>query len=362
MFFGFTLVELLVVIAIIGILIALLLPAVQAAREAARRTQCTNNFKQIGLAVHNHISAKNECIPPINTAASRPGFFVLLMPYCEQQALYDQITANGFSEALQAGSGATDVRYQNWWNDLGVNKQREFGSTPFWKCPTRRSGAQVSVGYGGNTKMLGPVTDYACVVVMNNDGYALPLQGKNDLSISAVVLSPFRSAVYLNGTDANSMVSRDTIAWWADGTSNQFLLGEKHVPKGFLNQCAFVRVDNADAKYIGECTCLGAEGINWNIATNTPSYMRRIRLPANITSSPNRHDGPSRLAYGPSDFVTSGKPSGFDNDYGFGSWHSGVCNFLLGDGSVRSISNTIASNPILESLGCVNDGQNVTLP
>ncbi|MDR1483215.1 MAG: DUF1559 domain-containing protein, partial [Planctomycetaceae bacterium] len=158
---GFTLVELLVVIAIIGVLIALLLPAVQAAREAARRAQCTNHLKQIGLAIHNHISAKNEYVPPLATAYSRPGFFVTLMPFCEQQAQYDQIMANGMAEALQAGSSSDpNERYNEWWNGLGINGQRAFGSTPFWKCPTRRAGTQISEGYSGNTKMLGPVTDY----------------------------------------------------------------------------------------------------------------------------------------------------------------------------------------------------------
>jgi hypothetical protein len=207
--------------------------------------------------------------------------------------------------------------------------------------------------------MLGPVTDYACVLVMKNDGYALALQ-----VATFYTLSPFRVAAYSSGSDVNSMVPRDTIAWWADGTSNQLLIGEKHVPKGFLNQCAFAKVNEANAKYIGECTCLtvagGAHG--WNSASTGPSMMRRIRLPSNITDAPNRHDGPSRLAYGQSDFATSGTPSGFDNDYGFGSWHPSICNFLLGDGSVHAISNTTASDPILESLGCVNDGRNVTLP
>src|ERR1700675_2864002 len=96
---GFTLVELLVVIAIIGILVALLLPAVQAAREAARRASCVNKLHQIGVALHNYHSARNvfpygandgDCedkTPPREVMAWR----VMLLPYMENQPLYDQL-------------------------------------------------------------------------------------------------------------------------------------------------------------------------------------------------------------------------------------------------------------------------------
>jgi len=107
---GFTLVELLVVIAIIGVLVALLLPAVQAAREAARRLSCTNNLKQFGLALQNYHST-NERFPfgaqgvnPVNmsydgTGGPRTSFYTYLLPYVEQSVVFDQYD---FSRNVQA--------------------------------------------------------------------------------------------------------------------------------------------------------------------------------------------------------------------------------------------------------------------
>lgn len=88
---GFTLVELLVVIAIIGILVALLLPAIQAAREAARRTQCSNNLKQLAVALHNYHDSYNSFPPAVTGDGRRATWFLRIMPFVEMGTVYDEI-------------------------------------------------------------------------------------------------------------------------------------------------------------------------------------------------------------------------------------------------------------------------------
>ena len=118
--FGFTLVELLVVIAIIGILVGMLLPAVQGVREAARRTACLNNIRQIALATHNFESAQGF-IPPGARLGEGTGWHAYLLPYIEQEALYSQIEL-------------TDPNQEFGWSSDGVAALQSV--IPIFRCPS----------------------------------------------------------------------------------------------------------------------------------------------------------------------------------------------------------------------------------
>lgn len=157
---GFTLVELLVVIAIIGVLVALLLPAVQMAREAARRTQCTNNLKQLALAVHNFESAWGK-LPGVGLNTQSQWAFSVqaqLLPYCEQENLRQMID---FKQPLMNGSGGSQTL-----NGVQQDAARHF--VDFFLCPTdaRRQtyatngGEFAPTSYMINAGTGEPITDF----------------------------------------------------------------------------------------------------------------------------------------------------------------------------------------------------------
>jgi prepilin-type N-terminal cleavage/methylation domain-containing protein len=117
---GFTLVELLVVIAIIGVLVALLLPAVQAARESARRMRCQNNLKQIGLASHNHHDVVGE-MPRAFSPTTGLSWHVNILPFIEQQSLFNQFDTTS-----------------NTTSHTSPNRNDPYGLTiiPMYQCPS----------------------------------------------------------------------------------------------------------------------------------------------------------------------------------------------------------------------------------
>lgn len=329
---AFTLVELLVVIAIIGILIALLLPAVQAAREAARRMQCSNNFKQIGLAVHNFI-ALHKKVPPSNICHRSMTLFPILYPYMEQQNLYDVI---GTGEDMW---GVTDHNKalvdhgspeHSWWSKLTTEQKRAFGSVSTYLCPSRRAAPAYHDFVAGTNinRYPGPQTDYAMVMRGGSSAQWWQYPG------GAGTSSPFRVA---DSDYANNVVKtwqpRDPIAWWADGTSNQLLLGEKHFSKTYPAG-----------------TCIETYGDCGYLAAYTGAAIVHTARTFDDTGA-----GPRVLARRTDDTNIS------EATTRFGSAHPDVVNFLLGDGSVQGLSLS-TSWDVLWKLADVKDGNAVMLP
>jgi prepilin-type N-terminal cleavage/methylation domain-containing protein len=364
--FAFTLVELLVVIAIIGVLIALLLPAIQAAREAARRSQCTNHLKQIGIAVHNFHDTL-QGLPPaaiggVSTTDSNPharaSFWALIFPFIEQPALYEYMSTAKFSS-----------RFGNaWWRGDGTGAmaiteelRNGFGSVTNYRCPSRRGGGPLitempdasatdSWSYG----CAGPRGDYAFVLSFmrpkaneTGDGGDLATVQhyyKTWLPMRSVEshFGPFRCAVLMENS-ANNWTPRDTFARMTDGTSNQIIVGEKHIHPDLFNVCD-VNVTDQHARR-SDCSFLTG-GDPW-----LPAVARIVRR--------WEMDTTTRTNLGIS-LPNNTSNMTYDNAM-FGSWHPGVCHFLFGDGTVHPLPVTLPEIS-LSRLGTVDDGEQVTLP
>ena len=355
---AFTLVELLVVIAIIGVLVALLLPAVQAAREAARRTQCKNNLKQIGLAYQNHHDAHGffpsggwsgdyTGDPDLGFGITQPGGWVYsILPFCEQQSLW----------SLGSGAALGSDEQQD------AAQQRDQTALPFMNCPSRRQARPYentgnSFRNGGSNALFARADYAACVGDHGNFDTAMRGIGTAEQSIyegprpelKAELLDRARSA-YEGGrlliarayernldniTDLSGIsyyISEVRIAQVTDGTTNTYAVGERHIsPDDYENGDAH---DNDWSMYAGMQNDVGR--------TTWASFIPAARAQPNSNSVPLQ-DTPGVL-----EFET------------FGSPHPGGIHMAFADGSIQTISYEI--DPFVhQNLGNREDGQ-VTSP
>jgi len=313
---GFTLVELLVVIAIIGVLVALLLPAVQAARESARRTSCGNNLKQTSLSSHGYHDT--YLVLPPNRLDHRGAvtWAVHLLPYLEQDNFYKQwdITRLYYDQGPNVAAGDVIRR------------------TPVktYLCPSRsRPGAKISVtGDTPDTPFAGAlappqfytgaVSDYAACIGNDVTPESSGISGEGGNGAFSVALIPWRYVrpVVAGGPPGilGNQTSMTRFGNITDGLSNTLFFGEKHVR---LGQFGNGNSEGDGSVYNGDILSFAARAAG--------------------TANP--------LAFGPTDrFRTQ-----------FGSYHPGVCQFALGDGSVRPIAVSI-SPTILHALAQRDDG------
>jgi len=296
---AFTLVELLVVIAIIGILIALLLPAVQAAREAARRAQCTNHLKQMGLALHNYMTANRECFPTGGAGPYRHTLFSHMLPYMEQTVIF-----NGFDLKLTT--------------DVAPNVQFRYTVVPEYICPSFRG--ETVVRNNPPDYMTGALTTYQAVA-----GALLP----GDTSIDK---SSAYGDIPRNGMFGWKFVRR--VADVTDGLSNTLAIGE------FVHRNSY----GSFSKHPGNVR-------PWLWGTNASSESQgygsytfkviQYSVNAKINRAP---EGPAMFNHLP-----------------MGSYHPGGANFLVGDGSVHFLSETLDLT-IYRSLATCDGGENAQMP
>ncbi len=321
---GFTLVELLVVIAIIGILIALLLPAVQAAREAARRSQCTNNLKQVCLSLHNYHDA-NRVFPSMRIGTGNPdggdwdsngqrlSGLVSILPYLEQSGLYSQISSKWTSGTYTAAPGGPRPwrgEYQPW-----------RAQVPAYICPS-------DSGAGTRTTTSIAFNNYRfCVGDSINER-------NNDTNSSDSNTRGLFARRAKNGMESAS-----------DGTSNTLALAERTIcadtERGKVVSDVAHSVAGADTNP-GACLALptskGIYASGVNLFTGTPGNWRAgsrwsdgAVFYAGFTTviGPN---GPSCMQTAADSARAIMTPS---------SYHPGGINAALADGSVRFINDSI---------------------
>lgn len=317
---GFTLIELLVVIAIIAILIALLLPAVQQAREAARRTQCKNNLKQWGLALHNYHDTYNIFPPALNGSGrfNNAAFYsggnvvqntsgwVFLLPYIEQSAAYGLYNFNS-TGSLSNPYGMPMALPGNANVNVAVTSMKLAGL----ECPSHPQAGEVS-----SSGITNPA-DFYSRENARRASYGFNTGSMTDYSSSyAAYNGDIRQGAFGNGGAARL---RDL----TDGTTNTILVGEAWGGARYKTNAAFGP--------------WGLTGTHTCCHLYTPSNSSSVLTIANIT--PYQQYKPNADYT----FYTTGVADPLKRQYawGYGSGHTGGIQVTLGDGSSRFISENI---------------------